>query len=83
MFHLRAEEQRRLIGRFGEILLPGGRLLFTSPALAAGWDDATTKMESVSLGAEEYRGLLKAVGITVRDEYEDEGGNYYYDAVKD
>lgn len=83
MFLFGAEEQRRLIARFAEILLPGGRLLFTSPAQATGWDDAMTKMKSVSLGAEEYRGLLISVGLSVRDEYEDDGGNHYYDAIKE
>lgn len=82
MFLLGADEQQRLIARFAEILVPDGRLLFTSPAIEATWDDASTKMKSVSLGAEKYRGLLKAVGISIRDEYEDEDGNHYYDAVK-
>ena len=82
MFLLSAGEQQRLIARFAEILVPDGRLLFTSPAIEATWNDATTKMESVSLGDEEYRGLLKAVGISIRGEYEDERGNHYYDAVK-
>ena len=31
MFLLKAEEQHRLIRRFADILVPGGRLLFTSP----------------------------------------------------
>ncbi len=69
MFLLRADEQHRLIARFAEILVPDGRLLFTSPALAASWDDATTGMRSLSLGAKEYRDLLKVVCISIRDEY--------------
>lgn len=83
IFLLRADEQHRLIARFAEILVPDGRLLFTSPAIEASWDDSTTNMKSVSLGAEEYRDLLEAVGLFIRNEYEDEGGNHYYDAVKD
>jgi len=82
MFLLTAEEQHRLIQRFAEILLPGGRLLFTSTAKPAVWNDAMTGLESLSLGAEQYRKLLGAVGISVAEEYEDEGENHYFDAFK-
>jgi hypothetical protein len=34
------------------------------------------------LGAEEYRRELKAVGLSVTAEYEDEGHNHYFDALK-
>ena len=44
--------------------------------------DGMTDLESVSLGAEQYRNLLGAVGIAVVEEYEDEGDNHYFDAVK-
>jgi SAM-dependent methyltransferase len=82
MFLLKAEEQHRLIQRFAEILVPGGRLLFTSPAKPAVWNDLMTGLESHSLGAEQYRKLLGAVGISVAEEYEDEGENHYFDAFK-
>jgi SAM-dependent methyltransferase len=82
MFLLNAEDQHRFLQRFAEILVPGGRLLFTSPAKPAGWNDGMTDLESVSLGAEQYRNLLGAVGIAVVEEYEDEGDNHYFDAVK-
>jgi len=82
MFLLKAEEQHRLVQRFAEILVPNGRLLFTSPAQPVVWKDAMTGMESVSLGAEEYRKLLGAAGISVESEYEDEGENHYFDAFK-
>jgi len=82
MFLLQAEEQHRLIQRFAEILVPGGRLLFTSTAKPAVWKDAMTGLESLSLGAEQYRKLLGAVGISVAEEYEDEGENHYFDAFK-
>ena len=82
MFLLKAEEQHRLIWRFADILVPGGRLLFTSTAKPAIWNDAMTGLESVSLGAEEYRKLLGAAGITVAEEYEDVGENYYFEAFK-
>jgi SAM-dependent methyltransferase len=83
MFLLKADEQHRLIQRFAEILAPGGRLLFTSPAKATVWNDAMTGMESLSLGAELYRELLGAAGISVAEEYEDVGKNHYFDAFKE
>jgi cyclopropane fatty-acyl-phospholipid synthase-like methyltransferase len=83
IFLLAAEEQHSLIQRFANILNTGGRLLFTSPARAGNWKDAMTSMTSLSLGAEDYRKLLKSVFISVFREYENDGGNHYYDAVKD
>ena len=82
MFLLKSEDQHRLIQRFAEILVPGGRLLFTSTAKPAVWNDGMTGLESLSLGAEEYRKLLGAAGISVAAEYEDEGENHYFDAFK-
>ena len=83
MFLLQAEDQHRLVQRFAEILEPGGRLLFTSTAKPAVWNDVMTGLESLSLGAEQYRNLLGAVGISVAEEYEDEGENHYFDAFKE
>ena len=68
MFLLKAEDQCRLIQRFAEILVPGGRLLFTSTAKPAVWNDVMTELESLSLGAEQYRKLLGAVDISVAEE---------------
>ena len=82
MFLLKAEEQHRLIQRFPQILVPGGRLLFTAPAKPAVWNDAMTGLQSISLGAEEYRKLLGAAGISVTEEYEDVGQNHYFDGFK-
>jgi SAM-dependent methyltransferase len=82
MFLLKAEEQHRLIRRFADILVPGGRLLFTSTAKPAIWNDAMTGLGSISLGAVEYRRLLGAAGISVAEEYEDVGENHYFDAFK-
>ena len=83
MFLLTAEDQQRLIQRFAEILAPSGRLLFTATAKPGVWNDAMTGLESLSLGAEQYRKRLGAVGISVAAEYEDEGENHYFDAVKE
>ena len=85
MFLLLPEAQRRLIKKIANILVPGGRLLFTSCAgtEALVWNDAMTGLESRSLGGVEYRELLSAVGLTVTSEYEDEGQNHYFDAFKE
>ena len=82
MFLLSPEEQLQLIQRIADILVPGGKLLFTSCAQPAVWNDAMTGLESNSLGAAEYRRQLSAVGLSVDREYEDEGQNYYFDAFK-
>ena len=83
MFLLTAEAQRRLIRRVTEILVPGGRLLFTACAEPLIWDDAMTGLESRSLGAVEYRSELTAAGLSAIREYDDEGGeNHYFDALK-
>jgi SAM-dependent methyltransferase len=42
IFLLQAEDQHRLIQRVAEILVPGGRLLFTSTAKPNVWNDAMT-----------------------------------------
>lgn len=82
MFLLSPEDQQRLIQRIADILVPGGRLLFTSPPEPVVWNDAMTGLESRSPGAEEYRKQLSAVGLSVSSEYEDEGQNHYFDAFK-
>jgi SAM-dependent methyltransferase len=82
MFLLPAETQRRVLERVARILVPGGRLLFTSPAVPVVWNDVMTRLESRSLGAEEYRRLLLLGGVQVTREYEDEGETHYFDAIK-
>jgi len=82
LFLLKTDEQHRLIQRVSDILAPGGRLLFTAPARPAVWNDVMTGLESVSLGAEPYKRLLEAAGLSVAAEYEDVGENHYYDACK-
>jgi SAM-dependent methyltransferase len=80
---LSPEDQRRLMQRIADILLPGGRLLFTSPAEIGFGNDVMTGLESRSLGAEEYRRRLSAAGLSVASEYEDEGKNHYFDVFKE
>jgi len=84
MFLLLPNEQRQLIQKMADILVPHGRLLFTSSTGTEPlvWKDAMTGLESRSLGAVEYRKLLSEAGISVTREYEDEGQSHYFDAVK-
>jgi SAM-dependent methyltransferase len=82
MFLLSPEDQRRLIRRIADILVPGGRLLFTCPAEIGSGDDMMTGRETRSPGAEEYRRQLSAVGLSIASQYEDEGGNHYFDVFK-
>ena len=82
MFLLSPKDQRQLIRRIADILVPGGHLLFTSPEEPMIWNDAMTGLESRSLGAQEYRRLLSTVGLSVTSEYEDEGQNHYFDVRK-
>jgi SAM-dependent methyltransferase len=81
IFLLPVDEQRRLIERVAKILKPAGRFLFTSDPQPLAHIDAMTGQENRSLGAEEYRRLLRASGLTEIREYQDVGENYYFDAV--
>jgi 2-polyprenyl-3-methyl-5-hydroxy-6-metoxy-1,4-benzoquinol methylase len=83
MFLLTESEQRRLLRTMAGLLVPGGRLLFTSPAEVCTWNDAMTGLPSRSLGAAAYRQQLASLGVSVRAEYEDVGQNHYYDAAKE
>ena len=82
LFLLSDETQLRLIQKVAAALLPGGRFLFTAPAQRCEWTDVLTRLPSRSLGAETYRAALTAAGLTLVDEYDDEGENHYYVAVK-
>jgi 2-polyprenyl-3-methyl-5-hydroxy-6-metoxy-1,4-benzoquinol methylase len=82
MFLLSPEQQQLLLQRIAPILNPRGRLLFTAPAKPASWNDIMTGLESRSLGAEEYKRQLHSLGLTLLNQYEDEGQNHYYEAIK-
>ena len=81
MFLLPEETQRALIPKMAAALNPGGNLLFTAPFYKVEWKDAMTEQPSRSLGAEQYRKLILASGLSIVQELSDEGGNYYYNAV--
>ena len=82
MFLLSGETQIALINKTSAALKPGGKFLFTSTYSAHTWIDIMTDEPSISLGAEKYRELTAASGLSIIDEFEDEGGNYYFDSVK-
>ena len=82
MFLLPREAQSALIRKVAGALNPGGAFLFTSPREVCTWADAMTRRESVSLGADEYRRILVAEGLTLIGEHRDEGDNHYYSASK-
>ncbi len=82
LFLLPAETQEVVIQKMANALYAGGKLLFTAPFQEMKWEDAITAIESVSLGAERYKALLVASGLSLIEEFEDEGENHYYHAVK-
>jgi cyclopropane fatty-acyl-phospholipid synthase-like methyltransferase len=82
VFILQAEEQAAFIHRVSELIVAGGRFLFTAPVETGTWADATTGHECRSLGRERYEGILAEAGFRVVATYEDEGRNNYYEAER-
>jgi cyclopropane fatty-acyl-phospholipid synthase-like methyltransferase len=81
-FLLPPETQRMLIHKVAVALVSGGRFLFTAPWQIGEWQDVLTGQTSWSLGREVYLATLAAAGFELIGEYDDEGDNHYYDAVK-
>ncbi len=82
LFLLPSQSQRSLVRKIAEALLPGGRFLFTSPAKSGVWSDVLTGQESRSLGRSQYLELLSSVDMLLIAEYEDEGENHYFEALR-
>jgi hypothetical protein len=78
IFLLPPDLQSAVIHKVARTLNPKGKFLFTSPEPAVTWKDSLTDRESISLGAERYRQLLKAEGLILEGEQTDEGENHYY-----
>jgi cyclopropane fatty-acyl-phospholipid synthase-like methyltransferase len=78
IFLLPKDSQRALIPKLAAALKPGGKLMFTAPAQEMEWKDAMSEQMSRSLGAAQYRKLMQDAGLSIGDEFEDEGGNHYY-----
>ncbi|TLV00373.1 class I SAM-dependent methyltransferase [Dyadobacter luticola] len=81
VFLLTEKEQEIVLQKAAHALNRGGKFLFTAPAQKVTWEDVLTLKQSLSLGAEKYRALLIGYGFSMIEEFEDEGGNYYYHAV--
>ena len=83
IFLLPEETQRAVIRRVAAVLKAGGRFLFTAPVEVGTWPDSLTGRPSMSLGVDTYKAVIEDAGLTLVDEYVDEGGNHYYDTQKD
>ncbi len=82
MFLLPPNVQQEVIHKIAGALKPNGKFLFTSPKETVTWYDSLTGRESISLGAERYRQLLRAEGLVLVGEESDEGNNHYYFGLK-
>jgi SAM-dependent methyltransferase len=82
VFLLRENEQLALLHRVSEILVPGGRFLFTAPVEIGTWQDVTTGLDCWSLGRDAYTHALEREGFRVIRTHVDEGENNYYEAKK-
>jgi hypothetical protein len=76
------DEQLALIRRVADMLVPGGRFLFTAPLEVCAWADLTTGYECRSLGQDIYERALRESAFRLVGHYEDEGNNNYYDAER-
>lgn len=81
LFLLPPATQAMVIGRVAQALRPGGRFLFSAPAVACRWTDTLTGRVSQSLGEAGYRALLDEAGLRSTGTYDDAGGNHYVAAV--
>lgn len=82
VFLLKEESQKVLIEKIAKALVPGGRVLFTSPEQRVEWADVLTGEPSLSLGRKTYCELMAGFGLEPEETFGDEGGNYYYSARK-
>lgn len=82
LFLLQPPAQVHVIGKVASALVPGGRFVFTAPPVICEWSDAMTGQRSESLGAEAYRRLLEAGGLSLSGETEDDGANHYYNSIR-
>lgn len=82
LFLLSPENQILLLQKISRSLHSKGRLLFTAPEQAVEWDDTLTTKRSRSLGSKRYQEILLENDLKVVKEYQDEGDNHYFEAVK-
>ncbi|AMJ64817.1 class I SAM-dependent methyltransferase [Hymenobacter sp. PAMC 26628] len=82
LFLLSKESQVLVIQKAATALRTGGKLLFTAPSQNAEWKDVMTGQQSLSLGTAKYKEVLATAGLSLLEEFEDEGGNHYFNTVK-
>ena len=82
IFLLCEDDQVRLIHRVSQLLMPGGRFLFTAPVEIGIWTDTNTGHKCRSLGRARYESILREAQLPILDTYVDEGRNNYYDVVR-
>jgi cyclopropane fatty-acyl-phospholipid synthase-like methyltransferase len=82
IFLLSEADQIKVINRISQILLPQGRFLFTAPIEIGTWQDINTGHQCQSLGREQYRKVLSQSSFEIISNYEDKGGNNYYEVEK-
>ena len=82
LFLLPEKSQALVLQKAANALQTGGKLLFTSPYQSTQWQDVMTEQGSLSLGGDAYKALLFASGLALLEEFEDEGENHYFSAVK-
>jgi cyclopropane fatty-acyl-phospholipid synthase-like methyltransferase len=78
IFLLSEKAQRALFEKVGHALEVGGRFLFSAPRQACEWEDVLTGHRSLSLGAIQYETALHQANLVVKENYTDEGENYYF-----
>lgn len=82
IFLLSEDVQAKIIQKASDALHIGGKLLFTAPYKKVEWQDAMTGQPSRSLGGDKYKELLSASGLSLIEEFEDEGENHYFSSIK-
>lgn len=82
IFLLPEADQAKLISRVSEILMPGGRFLFTAPIETGDWIDMNTGIKCISLGQASYEKHLQDAGFRVVSTFVDKGNNNYYDVER-
>ncbi|KZN14763.1 class I SAM-dependent methyltransferase [Marinomonas sp. TW1] len=78
IFLLSEDNQNRVLQKMARALEDRGKLLFSSPYQTCEWEDSLTGRKSKSLGRQVYIDILRQHGLSLADEYTDEGKNHYY-----